>query len=69
MGLVVVLPDLGALQEKREAETLTLDGPSNLLGLYSALIWTPSQMAYCKKNGCHRQDKHVTSKLIFSWHE
>lgn len=69
MGLVVVLPDLGALQEKREAETLTLDGPSNLLGLHSALIWTPSQMAYRKKNRCHRQDKHVTSKLIFSWHE
>lgn len=79
----VLLPDLDALQGKREAETLNLDGPSNLLGLHSALIWTPAQMAYLKKRRCPLynnvdthwkgqvtgQYKQVTSKLIFSRHE
>lgn len=32
MGLVVLFPDLDALQEKGEAETLYLDGSGNLLG-------------------------------------
>lgn len=50
MGFVL-LPDLDALQGKREAETLNLDGSSNLLGLHS-LDWTPAQMAYLKKRRC-----------------
>lgn len=79
MGLVVLLPDLDALQEKGEAETLYLDGPSNLLG---ALIWIPVQISQDRAEGCplHNVDTHwkgqvqgqseqVTTKLSSSWHE